>query len=68
MIEQKGMTFDHDFGYSLVLFSSFLKKGGRRKGELIAKNVIKSHAFLLDLDNYENIFIFACHSVGSTLS
>ena len=28
-IEQKGMTFDHDFGY----FSSLLKKEGRRKGE-----------------------------------
>ena len=68
MIEQKGVTFDHDFGYSLVLFSPLLKKGEIRKGKLIAKIVIKSHAFLLDLDNYENIFIFACHSVGRTLS
>jgi hypothetical protein len=25
-IEQKGMTFDHDFGYSLPLFSSLLKE------------------------------------------
>ena len=32
-IEQKGMNFDHDFGYSFPLFSSLPKKGGRRKGE-----------------------------------
>ena len=32
-IEQKGMTFDYDFGYSLPLFSFLLKKEGRRKGE-----------------------------------
>ena len=32
-IEQKGMTFDYDFGYSFPLFSSLLKKEGRRKGE-----------------------------------
>jgi len=25
-IEQKGMTFDHDFGYSFPLFSALLKK------------------------------------------
>ena len=47
-IEQKCMTFDHDFGYSFPLFSSLLKKEGRRKGEWIAKIVIKSNAFLLD--------------------
>ena len=33
VIEQKGMTFDHDFGYSFRLFSFLLKKEGRRKGE-----------------------------------
>jgi hypothetical protein len=32
-IEQKGITFDHNFGYSFPLFSSLLKKEGRRKGE-----------------------------------
>ena len=48
MIEQKGMTFDHDFGYSLTLFASLQKKEGKGKGEWIAKIVIKSHAFLLD--------------------
>ena len=31
LIEQKGMTFDNDFGYSFPLFSS-------RKGEYICKN------------------------------
>ena len=28
----KGMTIDHNFGYSFILFSSQLKKEGRRKG------------------------------------
>jgi hypothetical protein len=41
MIEQKGMTFDHDFSYSFPLFSSPLKKEGRREGERKAKIVIK---------------------------
>ena len=48
VIEQKGMTFDYDFVF-FFLFSSLLKKEGRRKAEWIAKIVIKSHAFLLDL-------------------
>ena len=38
VIEQKGMTFDHDFGYSSPPFSSLLKIEGRRKGERISKN------------------------------
>ena len=33
MIEQKGMTFDHDFGYSIPIFSFLEKKEGRRKRE-----------------------------------
>jgi hypothetical protein len=33
LIEQKGMTENHDFGYSFPFFSSLLKKEGRRKGE-----------------------------------
>ena len=41
-IEQKGMTFDHDFGYSLPS----LKKRKEEKENVI---VIKSHAFLVDL-------------------
>ena len=45
MIEQKGMTFDHNFGFYFPLFSSLLKKEGRRKGELIAKIVIKVMPF-----------------------
>jgi hypothetical protein len=28
MMEQKGMTFDHDFCYLILLFSSLLKKEG----------------------------------------
>ena len=30
-IEQKGITFDHDFDYSFPLFSSLLKKSGKKK-------------------------------------
>ena len=46
MIEQEGMTFDHDFGY----FSPFLfppKKRKEEKENEVAKIMIKSHAFLL---------------------
>ena len=51
VIQQKGMTFDHDFGYLFHLFSSLLKKEGRRK-KWIAKIMIKSHSFLLDSNVY----------------
>ena len=34
MIEQKCMTFDHDFGYSFPFISSLLKKGRKKKNEL----------------------------------
>ena len=39
-IKQKGMTFDQDFGYSLPLFSSLLKKreGGKEERRLHGKN------------------------------
>ena len=46
VMEQKGMTFDHDFSYYILLFSSLLKKEGREKENEVAKIVIKSHAFL----------------------
>ena len=36
-IEQKGMTFNHDFGYSFTLFSSLLK-GGKKKRRMNSKN------------------------------
>ena len=48
-IEQKGMIFDHDFGYSFPLFSFTLKKEGRRKGEWIAKVM---HFCLIFFCNY----------------
>ena len=48
-VEQKGLTSDYNFGYYFPPFFSLLKKEGRRKDEWIAKIVIKSHAFLLDL-------------------
>ena len=38
-IEQKGMIFDHDFGYSFSIFSSLLKKEGREKENEVVKNV-----------------------------
>jgi hypothetical protein len=31
MIEQKGLTFDHDFGYSFPLFSSLIKNREEEK-------------------------------------
>jgi len=31
MIEQNGMAFNHDFGYSFPLFSSLLKKREEEK-------------------------------------
>ena len=31
LIEQKGMTFEYDFGDSFSLFSSLLKKEGEEK-------------------------------------
>ena len=48
-IEQKGMTFDHDIGYSFPNFSSLLKKQREEEKENeLAKSVIKTHAFQLD--------------------
>ena len=44
-MEQKGMTFDHDF--SPFLFPP--KKEGRRKGELIGKN----RDICFDISNFE---------------
>ena len=43
-IEQKGMTFDHDFCYLFSFSSSLFFYEGREKGKIIDK----SHAFLLD--------------------
>ena len=48
MIEQKGMTIDHDFGYFFPLFFSLLKQRGKKKRGKNRKILIKSHAFLLD--------------------
>ena len=43
-MEQKGMTFDHDFCYLILFFSSLLKKEkGRENENEVAKIVIKSH-------------------------
>ena len=49
-IEQKGMTFDHDFCYSFLFSSSLFLKKGREKGKKITKVVVKSHPFLLNLE------------------
>ena len=45
-MKQEGMTFDHDFCYFILLFSSLLKKEGREKENDVEKIVIKSHTFL----------------------
>ena len=47
-IEQKGLTFDHDFCYSFSFSFPLIFKEGRKKGKKITKVVVKSHAFLLD--------------------
>ena len=44
------MTFDHEFGYSIPLFSSLLKKREEEKENELSKIAIKGHAFLLDLN------------------
>ena len=61
MIKQKGMTFDHDFGYSLSLLSSLLKREEEKENKQ-KKMVIKSHAFLLDL------FVHVLRKSGNILS
>ena len=48
MIEQKSMTFDHNFGYSFPLLYFLLKKGEEEKENELAKIVIKGNVFLLD--------------------
>ena len=56
-MKQKGMTFDYDFGYYFPLFSSLLKKRGKKEKERISKNHDQSHAFLLDHTKlYNTIF------------
>ena len=47
-LQGKDRTERHDFSYSFPLFSSLIKKEGRKKGELIAKIVILINAILLD--------------------
>ena len=56
------MPFENDFGYSIRLFSSLLKK--REKKNEVAKIVINSHAFLLDPSI--NIIPEAKHILGRT--
>ena len=46
MTGMKGMNFEHDFGNSFPLFSSFLKKNREEEKENdLAKILIKIHAF-----------------------
>ena len=45
-MKQKGMTFDHNICYFILLFSSLLKKEVSEKENEVAKIVIKSHTFL----------------------
>ena len=54
-VEQKGLIFDHDLGYSFPFFSSLLKKG--REVERIAKIVIKKKAFYLFWFNWIQVMI-----------
>ena len=67
IIEQKGMTFDHDLFLSPFFFLPE-KKVGRRKGEGIAKIAIKSHAFLLDQKMTKLFLNFICQSLYKNLA
>ena len=58
-MEQKGMTFDHDFCYFILLFSSLLKIEGREKENDVAKIVMKSHTFLFHRQNVTGLAILA---------
>ena len=40
------MTFEHEFCYFILLFSSLIKKEGKENENEVAKIVIKSHTFL----------------------
>ena len=51
------MTFDHEFCYFFLLFSSLLKKEGREKENEEAKIVIKSNTFLFHLFLLKIIYI-----------
>ena len=55
-MKQEGMTFDHDFCYFILLFSSLLKKEGREKEKDVAKIVIKSHTFLFHQQMKQKIY------------
>ena len=64
-IEQKGMTFDHDFGYYCPLFSSLLKKG-KKKRRMNTKNHDKKSCLLArsTIDNVDFgllLLIFSTH-------
>ena len=56
------MTFDHDFCYSFPFSSSLFFQEGRKKGKIITKVVVKSHAFLLDLKRWTHDFIKSCQN------
>ena len=55
-IEQKGMTFDHEFCNLLSFSASLFFKGGERKGENNNQSRGQSHAFLIDI--CKNIELF----------
>ena len=56
-IEQKGIIFDHDFGYYFSLLSSVLKKEGRRKEESISTNRDQRSCLSAPSCYYDNIKI-----------
>ena len=64
-MKQEGMTFDHDFCYFILLFSSLLQKEGREKENDVAKIVIKSHTFLFHLILDIKIFLLYLSNILS---
>ena len=59
-IEPKGMTFDHDFGYSFPLFSFLLKKGEdemeNEKQKLWSKVCLSARSIEIPTNNNTNIW------------
>ena len=65
LIEQKGMTFDHDFGYSLSLLSTLLEKNKEEKEKEFFKNLdqkscLSARSSVINLTFQLHIFFHFC--------
>ena len=55
--EQKGMAFDHNFGYYFTLFSSLLKKGKKKRTMNIKNRGQKSCLSARSIQIISNFFL-----------